>query len=471
MGIGQEGQQVRRSEIVGRVGAQGAGEVGHAFGRLIVVHALTRHLLVGAAVGLAQVLAAQFRRDPVALGFEVERRAGDAAGDDCEGDRRRRRDTDTVTPHETRDQVAAARRTGHDGLVVQEPLHVVGQFVGAGVAAVRVALQGLQHDPIDVTLDRGLDRGGLWRILLRDLAQKDVNRLLGDVGRRHQRLAADEVKQDRPERIHVRARVHVRTAMLDLLRTDVARRSHQLVHARRDGVPGAFTLQHLRDAEVDDLWDGLAVFIRHHDVSRLQVAVDDPFLMGVMHGLADRNEKGHALPHVVVVLFAVRGDGAALHQLHREKWRPHVRLAGVEHLGDVRVLHDGERLLLNREPAEDVGGGHAGLEQLDGHEAVQRLNLLRTVNQAETAFTELVQQAVAVADPAIVSCQRLQVRFGLGFPHARHGSRRGCWQSAMTVQRRRAGQGARLPARWKGDRGIFRAERHRAGVGAAGIIG
>ena len=47
----------------------------------------------------------------------------------------------------------------------------------------------------------------------------------------------------------------------------------------------------LGDAEVDHLGHRLAVVEGDQDVRRLQVAVDDALLVGVLHGLADRDEE------------------------------------------------------------------------------------------------------------------------------------------------------------------------------------
>jgi hypothetical protein len=44
----------------------------------------------------------------------------------------------------------------------------------------------------------------------------------------------------------------------------------------------------LGDAEVDDLGHRLAVLLGDEDVGRLEVAVDDALLVGVLHRLADR---------------------------------------------------------------------------------------------------------------------------------------------------------------------------------------
>ena len=47
----------------------------------------------------------------------------------------------------------------------------------------------------------------------------------------------------------------------------------------------------LGDAEVNDFHHRLVVVDGDHDVGRLDVAVDDAFLVGVLEGLADRDEE------------------------------------------------------------------------------------------------------------------------------------------------------------------------------------
>ena len=66
------------------------------------------------------------------------------------------------------------------------------------------------------------------------------------------------------------------------------------------------------------LTTGVAVVQRDQDVGRLEVAVDDALLMGVLHRLADRHEQLQPLPRRQVVLVAELGDRHALDQLHHE---------------------------------------------------------------------------------------------------------------------------------------------------------
>ena len=65
----------------------------------------------------------------------------------------------------------------------------------------------------------------------------------------------------------------------------------------------------LRNPEVDDLGDGYPIVQRHQDIGRLDVAVDDPLLMRVLHRVADRNEQLQPLLGGQVVVVTVLRDG------------------------------------------------------------------------------------------------------------------------------------------------------------------
>ena len=160
---------------------------------------------------------------------------------------------------------------------------------------------------------------------------------------------------------------------------------------------------HLRDAEIDDLGRDAVAFIRDQDVRGLQIAVDDALLMSVMHRLADGDEKLQPVAEVELVLIAVAGDGAALDQLHDEVGHAFVGLPGIEDAGDVFMLHERQRLPFGGKATKDDGAIHAAFEDLDRHEALDGLHLLRTINDAESTLAQLVQKPKAVADPAVLA--------------------------------------------------------------------
>ena len=86
--------------------------------------------------------------------------------------------------------------------------------------------------------------------------------------------------------------------------------------------------------------------------------------------------------------------GHALDQLHDEVGPARVACAAVEHLGDVGMVHDRQRLPLGLEAGDHLPRVHARLEDLQGHLAADRLRLLGHEDDAEAAFADLLQQLV-----------------------------------------------------------------------------
>ena len=72
-------------------------------------------------------------------------------------------------------------------------------------------------------------------------------------------------------------------------------------------------------------------------------------------------------------LVAVVGDRHAADQFHDEVRPAGVGRAGVEHLGDVRVVHQGQGLPLGLEPGDHLPGVHARLDDLQRDLAADRL--------------------------------------------------------------------------------------------------
>ena len=115
----------------------------------------------------------------------------------------------------------------------------------------------------------------------------------------------------------------------------------------------------LGHAEVDDLRHRLAVVEGDQHVGRLEVAVDDALLMRVLDRLADGDEQFQPLPRREVVLVAVPGDRHPLDEVHDEVRPAGAGRAGVEHAGDVRVVHQGQGLPLGLEAGDDLPRVHA----------------------------------------------------------------------------------------------------------------
>ena len=86
--------------------------------------------------------------------------------------------------------------------------------------------------------------------------------------------------------------------------------------------------------------------------------------------------------------------GTPFDQLHDEVGAAPVGGAGVEDLGDRGMVHQGEGLPFGPEPGEDLAAVHAGLDELQGDRALDRLGLLGHVDRAHAPLADRLQQLV-----------------------------------------------------------------------------
>ena len=140
--------------------------------------------------------------------------------------------------------------------------------------------------------------------------------------------------------------------------------------------------------------------------------MDDPLLMGMLDRTADVDEDPQSLLRREVVLVAVLRDRDAPHVIHHEVGPAALGRPGVEDLGDVRVVHQGQRLPLGLEARDHLLGVHAQLDDLQGHLAADRLLLLGHVDVAEAAFADLLQELVGADQRADVFFDRADVFTG-----------------------------------------------------------
>ena len=353
-------------------------------------------------------------------GLDQGERRGDDPAEQGQHHERRGHDPAPVPPEEFPQAIDPRGRTGGDRLVVGEPLQVLGQADGGVVTPLPLLGQRLHHDPVEVALDEpaqaaglGLPAGGQagqgvgvaqaaagrGRLDLADHPEHLVQ------GRPLERLAADrrrsgqQLVEDHPQGVDVGPGVHVQGVEAGLLRRHVQRRAR---HAGEGGVQALVgQLQAaggLGQAEVDHPGHGPAVVGLDQDVGRLQVAVDDPLLVGVLHRRADQAEQGQPLGHGQAVLVAILGDRHPLDQVHHEERPPLAGRAGVEHPGDVGVVHDGQGLALRVEPGQDVAGVHPRLDQLERDHPLDRLDLLGQVDAAHPPLADQLAELVPARD-------------------------------------------------------------------------
>ena len=129
--------------------------------------------------------------------------------------------------------------------------------------------------------------------------------------------------------------------------------------------------------------------------------MNDPLLMGVLDGFADFDKEMKSLLGAQAVLIAEPGQRHAPDQFHDEVGASRLRGAGIEHFGDVRMLHERQRLTLHLEPGDDLPGVHSQLDDLQGHATADRFVLFGDIDDAKAAFADLFEQFVgadAVAD-------------------------------------------------------------------------
>src|SRR5262249_7397707 len=90
--------------------------------------------------------------------------------------------------------------------------------------------------------------------------------------------------------------VDVKRIELGLLGTHVLKRADDCPETGRQRPFRQLLSERLGHAEVDDLGNRLAVIGSDEDIARLQIAVDNSLLMGMLDSLADRYEQLQPLP-------------------------------------------------------------------------------------------------------------------------------------------------------------------------------
>src|SRR5262249_12444404 len=160
------------------------------------------------------------------------------------------------------------------------------------------------------------------------------------------RAAGQQLVQEDAERVDVAARVDVQLVDLRLLGRHVLQRAYDIAKAGDQRLLGQALPGRLGDAKVDDLRHRPAVVDGDQHVGRLGGVVDGRLLVGILHRLADGEEQLQPLPGREVVPVAVPGDRHSLDEVHDEVRPADVGRTGVEHAGDVGVVHEGQRLPL-----------------------------------------------------------------------------------------------------------------------------
>ena len=355
-----------------------------------------------------------------------ERHAG--AADEGEGADAGGGEGAAMPPDPKRGDVAGGGWMSADGLIIEEPLEVGGELGGGGIAAAGIFLQGAEDDPVESPSEGGgMERwrgplparhvaarrlpngcpgllteppGGPGGSDFADEAAHFVQPLPGECFDIKGGLAGEQLIEQCAESIDVAAGVCIRD-IRELLRRHVKRGANEDAGPRGLSEAGiALGVHGLGDAEVDDLRHGPPVHLGDEDVGRLQVAMDDAFLMGVVDAEADFFEERDALAQRCLVPGAVTGDGHALDELHHKVGPPVWRHARLQHGGDAGIPHGGQGLTLLLEACQHSPAVHAELDHFQRHLATDGVALLRPPDDAETALAQLFHQAVVTDDVA-----------------------------------------------------------------------
>ena len=246
-----------------------------------------------------------------------------------------------------------------------DPLQLLDHRLDGRVPFVRVLLQRLAYDLLEVSREAGLRLRQERRIIGHDRIQD--SRLVFTLERE---LPRQHLKQEDRERPDIRPLIEVKPP--NLLGRHERERSHPRAHARDLRTP-----RKLGKPEIDDLH--LAVG-SDDDVCRLDVAVDDPVIV--------RFGKPAADPYHDIKRF---GDGErpardlriqvlSAVERHADEEEPLGRFADLVDRADVRVVKRGRRLSLLQEALLCGGVPHKiGHEKFQGDDPLQG-HVLRPVH-------------------------------------------------------------------------------------------
>ena len=274
----------------------------------------------------------------------------------------------------------------------QEAPQVVREGRGRGVAALRVLLEGLAQDRLDVSPQPRVDAGERLGFLLADdaygLPHLGEVELVGHAAR-HELVGHDAQGVD--VATHVEG---VRVAG-GLLRAHVGNRA--------DHLPDVGLQRHRRQVGIRDAGDPEVEHLRlpggvDQHVARLEVAVDHSAQVRVVHRVGDLRDQLELLVEPECRVLDVPLERLALDQLHREERLADaavLELSGFEDLCDARMLQSPEHFRLAQEAFDHVRRMTArGRDDLERHCALRML-LEGLVDDAHPSTPELLHDPVA----------------------------------------------------------------------------
>src|SRR5262245_48601069 len=98
------------------------------------------------------------------------------------------------------------------------------------------------------------------------------------------------------------------------------------------------------------------------------------------------------------MVVAVFRDRYPTHKLHYQVRTAVDRRSTIEHLGDVRMVHQSQGLPLRFEPSLRMFSADPSLDELDRDDTVDRLCLLGGPDSAHAAFANKFEQPVSTCN-------------------------------------------------------------------------
>ena len=247
----------------------------------------------------------------------------------------------------------------------QRLVESIRKFLGTLVAVLRVFRHALADDGFDRSrhpvAEAQTGKGGR---LVRGMGQQHIHARC--TLERH--ATGQQFKRHHADAVEVAAVIHRHA--LYLLRTDVRRGANCEIDVGIRYRAGFVVVDQLGQAEVHDLDPFLRrIRIDHHQVGGLQVAVDDPFVVGRLKHFAELREDAHYPWRRHLLDFFEQGfEVATLHVLHDDAGAFGRFECGIVKRDGIRVMEAGHQQRLALEAiAETLVGGDMVVHDLHHH--------------------------------------------------------------------------------------------------------
>ena len=325
------------------------------------------------------------------------------AGDERGQDHRTGGHRQAVAADEFARPVTRAVGLRGDRATVEKAHQVVAQGGGRGVAARRLAVQGLEGDRVEVAGEARREAAHNLALRLALVGtRRDHRRTLEGFGihRAHQRgerppsaverrPSGQQLEEERPHRVDVGGGRH-RLAE-DLFRRSVGGGERLAAELRLALVEG-LGLEELGDAEVEQLHPPAR---SDQNVGWLEIPMDHQLAVRGVDRVRDLDHQLDPSLERRRPLLAPDGDRRPFDILEHEVRVAVVGRTAVEQVGDSGMVQPGENLALTQEPVGDRLRIEAGPDALDGHLLLElAVGALGEEDLSHAAFAEAAHQPV-----------------------------------------------------------------------------